>query len=202
MKILNVLFATAAILLSSTAISATRYVSDNIYTYLHSGPSSKFRIIGTVRTGEKIKTLSSNKKTKFTQIKTLKGKIGWIQTSEVQNELPAKLVLPTVQEDLKTAKQKLKNIHDKNKKKMATNIDTIDQQDKLIADLKNEKVSLQKTIMELKEKSLELDLLQSTKKDRVKMEWMINGGGVLLFGLIIGLILPFIPRRKKRQENW
>ena len=107
-----------------------------------------------------------------------------------------------MQEDLKTAKQKLKNIHDKNKKKMATNIDTIDQQDKLIADLKNEKVSLQKTIMELKEKNLELDLLQSTKKDRVKMEWMINGGGVLLFGLIIGLILPFIPRRKKRQENW
>jgi len=202
LKSLKYLFVVSAILMSCIATSAPRYVSDDIYIYLHSGPGIEFRIIGTAKASDKVETLKYDKKTKFMQIKTPRGKVGWVKMSELQKSLPAKLLLPKVQEDLKTAQQKLANIASKNKQKMAKNVDTIRQQNELIANLKDEKSSLQTTILELKERNLELDLLQSTKDDRVKMEWMINGGGVLIFGLVIGLILPFIPRRKKRKENW
>jgi len=202
LKNLKYLFTIVALLISSVAISAPRYVSDDIYIYLHSGPSLEFRITGTVKSGDRVETLKYNKATKFTRIKTSHGKVGWVKNSELQTNLTAKLLLPKVQKDLKLAQDKLANIANKNKQKMAGNVDTIIQQEKLITNLRRERSSLQNSIMELKERNLELDLLQSTKDDRVKMEWMINGGGVLIFGLIIGLILPFIPRRKKRRENW
>jgi SH3 domain protein len=202
LKKLKYLFTITALLISSVTISATRYVSDDIYIYLHSGPNLDFRIIGTVKSGERVNTLEYNTETKFMRIKTPQGKVGWVKNSELQANLTAKLLLPKVQKDLKSIQNKLANIAKKNKEKMADNIDTITQQEKLITNLRSESSSLQKTIMELKERNLELDLLQSTKDERVKMEWMINGGGVLIFGLVVGLILPFIPRRKKRRENW
>ena len=82
------------------------------------------------------------------------------------------------------------------------NIQSITDKENLIAKLQSEKKYLQESIEELKAKNLELDLLQDTKDERIKMEWMMYGGSVLVFGLLIGLIIPFLPRRKKRRDNW
>ena len=72
----------------------------------------------------------------------------------------------------------------------------------IVDNLKQDKLQLQQEIVDLKARNLELDLLQETKDSRVKMQWLLNGGGVLFLGLIIGLLIPFLPRRKKRKNNW
>ena len=43
------------------------YISDKLFTYVHSGPSNDYRIIGSVDAGEPIRVLSRNKASGFTQ---------------------------------------------------------------------------------------------------------------------------------------
>jgi len=135
------------------------------------------------------------------EVKTPKGKVGWVKLSELQKDLPATIQLPQVQKQLEEAENKLANIAQENAKQQKENIQSITEKEALIATFESDKEYLQKTIEDLKAKNLELDLLQDTKDERVKMEWMMYGGSVLFFGLLIGFIIPFLPRRKKRQ-NW
>lgn len=202
LKTLKYITGILSLTLSLHAFAATRYVSDDIFIYMHSGPSLDYRIIGTIKAGTAVNTLKYDSKTKFMQVKTPKGKTGWVKSKELQQDLPAKTLLPEVQKQLQTAQAKLANIAQENAQTLQEKAQSIIEKENLINDLQNERTSLLKTIDDLKAKNLELDLLQDTKDERIKMEWMMYGGSVLFFGLLIGLIIPFLPRRKKRQNNW
>lgn len=41
-----------------------------------------------------------------------------------------------------------------------------------------------------------------TKDEAVQMQWFMRGAGVAGIGLILGILLPMIPRRKKRDNQW
>ncbi|MCK5820226.1 MAG: TIGR04211 family SH3 domain-containing protein [Psychromonas sp.] len=187
---------------SFNSYSAVRYISDDIYVFLLAGPGTQYRITGTIKVGEKVDTLKYDAATKFMRVKTRAGKIGWVKNSELQQGLPAKIRLPAIQKQLTNSKKKLSTIADDNKKSQSDSINQLSTQTALIEQLQTEKASLEQTITSLKARNLELDLLQDTKEDRVKMEWMINGGAVLFFGLLLGLLVPLIPRRKKKKNNW
>ncbi|WP_435236162.1 TIGR04211 family SH3 domain-containing protein [Psychromonas sp. PT13] len=202
MKLFNYILSTLTLIFCVNAFAATRYVSEDIYTYLHSGPSLDYRIIGTVKVGSKLTTLKYDSNTKFMQVRTDKGKTGWVKNSELQEELPSAALLPQVQKELLEAQTRLKNIDSENARTQQENIQSITDKENLIAKLQSEKKFLEENMEKLKAKNLELDLLQDTKDERVKMEWMMYGGSVLVFGLLIGLIIPFLPRRKKRRDNW
>jgi SH3 domain protein len=202
LKTIKYLLATLLVTLSFNSVALTRYVSDDIYIYLHSGPGLEFRITGTLKVGSTVETLKYDKKTKFMQIKTTSGKTGWVKNGELQKEKPAKTLLPSIKAQLLTAQQKLENNAQQSSDLLIAKEDEMDQQAQLIDNLQSEKADLQQAILDLKAKNLELDLLQDTKGERIKMQWLLNGGGVLIFGLLLGLLVPFIPRRKKRKDNW
>lgn len=202
MKTLKYIIAIISLTFCVNLLAATRYVSDNIYIYMHSGPSQNYRIIGTIKAGTPVTTLNYDSDTKFMQVKTPRGKTGWVQGKELQEELPAVTLLPEVKKQLEEAQTKLSNIVQENEKTLQENALSMTEKDNLIVNLQNEKKYLQQTIDELKAKNLELDLLQDTKEERIKMEWMLYGGSVLFFGLLVGLIIPFLPRRKKRRDHW
>lgn len=185
-----------------STLAKVRYVSDDLFIYLHSGPGSDYRIIGTLKSGSEVSTLKYNEKTKFMQIKSSTGRVAWMKASELQNALPAKNLLPAVQEKLKMAQKKLANIATENAASLADKEQLFQQKILLVDNLNQEKSLLQQEILELKAHNLELDLLQETKESRIQMQWLLNGGGVLILGLLIGLLVPFLPRRKKRTNNW
>ncbi len=182
--------------------AATRYVSDEVFIYLHSGPGLDYRITGTLKVGTEVKTLKYDESAKFMQVESSAGRIGWMKLSELQKTLPAISLLPAVQEELNKAQLKLKNIAEENRKSLEDKEQLFQDQITLVDNLNEEKSMLQQEILDLKAHNLELDLLQETKDSRVKMQWLLNGGGVLFFGLLIGLVIPFFPRRKKRTNNW
>lgn len=202
LKIFKYLLTPLVLMLSMNSFAETRYISDDVFVYMHSGPGLDYRIIGTLKVGSQVNTLKYDQKTKFMQVKTSTGKVGWMKLAELQKTLPAKSLLPAVQEELKASQEKLKNIASENRKSLADKEQLFQDQIVLVDNLEQEKSFLQQEILDLKARNLELDLLQETKDSRVKMQWLLNGGGVLFFGLLIGLIIPFFPRRKKRTNNW
>ena len=184
------------------SFSETRYISDELSIYLHSGPSLDYRIIGTLEVGTEVNALKYDEETEFMQVKSVAGKVGWMKVSELQKTLPAKILLPTVQKKLKETQKKLDSIAEKNVASLADKEQLFQEQSVLVESLKQEKSSLETEILALKARNLELDLLNETKDSRVQMQWLINGGGILFLGLLVGLLIPYLPRRKKRTNNW
>jgi len=162
----------------------------------------EYRIVGTLKVGEKVNTLKYDEDTQFMQIKTVKDKIVWVKNNELQQALPAKTLLPRIKQQLKDLQSELIKTKVKNSKTLQDKSLSMDKKEILIKNLEDEKRTLQLTIEDLKTRNKELDLLQDTKDDRIKMEWLMYGGSVLFFGLLLGLIIPFLPRRKKRTNNW
>jgi SH3 domain protein len=189
-------------MLSVNSFAEKRYISDELFVYIHSGPSLEYRIIGTLKVGTEVNTLKYNKKTKFMQVKSSSGKTGWMKLSELQETLPAKSLLPTVQKELDEAQKALSNISNENDQKLSEKELILQEQISLVTELKIETDRLNNAVIDLKSRKLELELWQETKESREKMNWMLDGGGFLLLGLLIGLIIPFLPRRKKRTNNW
>jgi len=189
-------------LFSSSSFAAQQYVSDNLTIYIHSGPSLEYRIIGTLKVGSSVNTLEYNEQTKFMHVKTETGRTGWVKVSELQRNPPAKVLLPKVQEQLKTAQEKLNTINSSHGKALSDKTQEISEKDKLIVQLQLDKQNLQKSVSALKALNVEQDILEETKESRVRMEWLMFGGSILFFGIIFGLIIPFLPRRKKNTNNW
>lgn len=46
-----------------------RYISDELSTYVHSGPGNQYRIVGTLNAGEEVTLLSVNDSTNYGQIR-------------------------------------------------------------------------------------------------------------------------------------
>jgi len=180
-----------------TSFAATQYVSDELSIYLHSGPSLKYRIIGSIEVGSSLNTLEYNSETKFSKVKLSDGKIGWVKSSEIQTEPPAKSLLPEIEKQLEQAQNELDKLNGTGEYAGAIN-----DKDNIIAQLDSEKRVLNDKIADLEARNMELDLLQDTKDERIKMEWLMYGGSVLVFGMFVGIIIPFLPRRKKRSDNW
>lgn len=199
MKFINVLL---CLLFTTSSFAATQYVSDDLSIFMHSGPGREYRIIGSMKVGAAVSTLQYDEESKFMQVKSPKGRVGWVKASEIQKQPPAKSLLPEIQSKLQASQEKLENIDQQNKQTLSSKEQAIIDKDNLIAQLEMEKNALRDEISELKARNMELDLLQDTKDERVKMEWLMYGGSVLFFGIIVGLIVPFLPRRKRRQDSW
>lgn len=55
------------------AFAQEYYIADKLYTYIHSGPSNQFRIIGSINAGDKVQLIASNKENGFSQIEDARG---------------------------------------------------------------------------------------------------------------------------------
>ena len=169
---------------------------------MHSGPSLEYRIIGTLAVGTDVNALEYNEETKFMQVKTNAGKTGWVKLSELQQQPPANVLLPKIQKELAAAKNTLKRANNSHEQTVSNKDQEIIDKDKLIAKLRLEKKALEESVAKLEALNVEFDILKETKESRMMMEWLMYGGSILFFGILFGLILPFLPRRKKSNSGW
>ncbi len=54
--IITVLF---TLLAAPAALAADRYISDDLFTFMHSGPNNTYRIMGSVNAGSKVQLLQT-----------------------------------------------------------------------------------------------------------------------------------------------
>jgi SH3 domain protein len=188
-KRFSILFTTVC--LSTSAFAANYYVSDELFTYTHSGPGTKYKIIGIVNAGEKIKIVSTSENSEYTQIIDSKGRNVWMNSKYISNQPGLKEQL----EELKISYSKM----DKNKinleKELATNI-------KQVQELKKLNSSLSKELKQVQQKNEKLNEKLDKEQNELLMRWFTYGGIVAGAGLIFGLILPFLIPSKKQKARW
>lgn len=71
---------------AATAVHAEekRYVSDELNTWVRSGPGDNYRLVGTINAGEEVSVLQTNDSTSYAQIRDSNGRTAWIPLKEAE----------------------------------------------------------------------------------------------------------------------
>ncbi len=87
-----------------------RYISDELSTYVQSGPGNQYRITGTLNAGEAVTLLSVNDSTDYGHIRDHKGRITWIPLEHLSETHSLRTRVQELEQQVKTLTDKLANI--------------------------------------------------------------------------------------------
>jgi SH3 domain protein len=190
--------------LSATAAvhaEETRYVSDELNTWVRSGPGDNYRLAGTVSAGEAVTLLQTNDATQYAQVRDSNGRTAWIPLKELKSEPSFKSRVPDLENQVKTLTDKLNNIDATWNTRTADMQKKVSGSDSAINGLKEENQKLKNELIVAQKKVNAANLQLDDKQRTIIMQWFMYGGGVLGVGLILGLLLPrLVPSRKK--DRW
>ncbi|WED21472.1 SH3 domain-containing protein [Vibrio sp. JC009] len=191
------------LLATPSAFAAQRYIADNLFTYMHSGPSNQFRIIGSVNAGDKVNLVNVNKDTGYSEVVDSKGRKGWVESKFVTRQASMAVRLPKLEKELAEVKAKLANAEKSANQEQAGLIESLDIRNKQIAELEANYSDISQKLTESQKDVRELRARLDTQKEDLLLKYFMYGGGVAGIGLLFGLILPhIIPRRKKSPNGW
>ncbi|MEX9610245.1 TIGR04211 family SH3 domain-containing protein [Providencia manganoxydans] len=184
-----------------TAAAEKRYVSDELSTYVHSGPGTKYRIVGTLNAGESVELLSTDGN--FAQVKDERGRTFWLPTEQLSNIPSMKTRIPQLEAENQKLRQQLENIDNTWNTRTADMQQRVADNDNVVKQLKAENEKLKNELIKSGKKLEIAEVNLDDRRRELILQWFMYGGGVAGAGLIFGLILPhIIPRRKKRNDRW
>ncbi|WP_242441759.1 TIGR04211 family SH3 domain-containing protein [Pseudoalteromonas piscicida] len=166
------------------------YISDNLYIFMHTGPSKNYRILGSVDAGTPI-TILSGADDGFVQIKDDKDREGWVESKFITTEPGLKQQLEDLnqtlvdtQASLNDAQQQLPVLQQNNTNLLAEN------------------AALQDTISGLEKQLQDEQMAQQQKVQKEQHQLLTYGGIIGISGIIIGVILTLFLSRRKRYDGW
>ncbi|MBV1789542.1 TIGR04211 family SH3 domain-containing protein [Marinobacterium sp. D7] len=175
--------------ISAMASAESAHVADDAYVFMNSGPSDQYRINGRVNSGESVVIL--DRKNDYIQIKTESGRVGWLPDSLVDAG-PSNLIrMPKLESDLAEASKLIEA--------QRQEIETlqISAQNRL-----QESEQSQARVSEL-EKEISTLKSQIANMDQSNLiRWLTHGGLVALGGVLLGLLIPYLPKRRKPRNDW
>ncbi|GIU37017.1 peptide-binding protein [Shewanella colwelliana] len=188
---LRLLSLVALMLLSPSLLAAeqTRYISDNVYTFLHGGPGTQYRILGSVEAGQPV-TYSGETQGDYVKIVDHKGREGWVDANLISSEKSFRVQLPEVQTKLDQVQAELSQV-------TADSNDSAQIIRQLRSQLATAEESLSIASNERDSATRELASIQNNER----YEMLKQGGMIAGAGIILGVILVYLPRPRRRQKN-
>lgn len=188
---IRILALVGLILLSPSLLAAgqTRYISDDVFLFLHGGPGTQFRILGSIEAGQEISALGETQGD-YTKIIDHKGREGWVETKMINAQKSFRNQLPEVQAELTKTKAELKQVLESSD----TNEQDLQRMKSLLAQAEK---SLAQASQERDKATYKLTNIQ--KNERFQM-WQ-EGSFIAVIGLLIGVILVYLPRPSRKQKN-
>lgn len=192
----------AGIILCSTPILAqTQYVSENLSTYMRKGAGDNFKISGAIQAGEKVTVL--DRKERYSLIRDSRNREGWILNTDLSNTASPKDLIPQLKQQVQDLTSRLSKIDSEWQQRTAEMQRRTQDSVQKSSDLVAENAQLKRELEILKNKNRDLETMHDAEKREIVIQWFIYGGAVLGAGLLLGLLVPFIiPRRKKNHRGW
>ncbi len=196
------------------------YVSDQLETSLRRGEGLKFKIRRMLKSGEELEILSVNKNTGYTKIRTSGGTEGYVLSRHIMNTPSARLRLDDFQRSNVELRSEIARLQskisqlDEVRKQQSDQITSLQTENNKLkgelaslrdatADVLAIKSKNDQLIKQLTQLSGEKEILERENrdyKDNTKQDWFIRGAAVVLLGILVGLILPKLRRRRRWGE--
>jgi len=167
------------------------FISDDLTIFMHAGPGTNYRILGTINAGTEI-GITGKKENEYSEILDDNNRLTWVETKYLTRQPGLRFVVADLNNKLTSGNNYNAQLDGElNGLKNSLNI------------ANQEKESLQVELTQVKQS---LQAVQSKLKGQdteIKKQWFFNGAIVLGIGLVLGLVLPrFFARRRSSMEKW
>jgi len=181
--------------------SNTRWVSDSLSTYVRSGPTDGYRIVGTLVSGEKVELQQTQGD--YSRVRGSNGSSVWIPSRDLQSVPGQAERLPQLEQQVANLSAELEGINDTWKTRVQGMQETLDSRKTLIDELQAARSGLDSELTQARSELRELQAQLGDENKDVLMRYMVYGGSIAGGGLLAGLILPTLLRvRRKRNDQW
>lgn len=216
-----ILFFVVPLLLVNAAVAETRFVTDQVKITLRSGESTKHKVMQMLPSGSPLEVLNANEETGYSFVRTEEGDTGYVLTrllietpsarqrlaaaeqrlAELQQEpekITSKLVaLQTQYDELKTNYEKAEN----DNRNLKTQLEEIRSTATNAVKIADERNMLRKRVAALNGEVGELNLDNQDLRNQSERKWFMMGAGAIIVGILLGLILPRL-RFRRRRDTW
>lgn len=168
-----------------------RYISDDLFTFLHTGPGRNYRIIGTLVAGTRITVLQENKEKEFLEIIDSEQRTGWVESQYVNKADSIRVLLPGLKTQLAEATQIMQQ--------QSTENDLLNQQ---IADLTSQNADINRKLNKLESENAKISAELADQDQTAKIAWFTRGGIIAVISLLLGIVLTYLPKKRRRNDNW
>ncbi|MGM0855491.1 MAG: TIGR04211 family SH3 domain-containing protein [Pseudomonadota bacterium] len=196
----------AGMLVSVWCINATAqsdgdaWVTDELSTFVRSGPTDGYRIVGTLTAGEQVEVLETSGD--YTRVRGEEGDSVWILSDELQQTPSATEQLPELESQVESLTAELDGINEEWEQRVATMRETLEAREQRIDELETRNNQLGSRADESTEQVRALQARLDTQEEDLLLRYFMYGGGVAGAGLVVGLIVPHLPRRRKKRDRW
>ena len=171
--------------------SSAHYIRDDLFVFMHTGPGRNYRILGSIEAGTPITVIEQDTEAEFTQITDDEGRKGWVESRFVSNTMSQAEQLPIVSEKLAESQSALQATQSENAR-LRQQLNDARQQVSTLTTTSEEQAS---EIIRLTAK------VDSANKDEL-VTWFTRGGMVAGVGILLGVMLTYLPKRKRRNSEW
>jgi len=210
-----------SLLVSSNIVAQDMYVTDKFEIYMRSGESSKHRIVKTLRSGDKVTLINKDRKSGYSEIRISSGKTGYVLTRQLLAEQIARKRIPALEAhiaDLETAPGELSQrltalttAHTQLGEEHQTLLMEKRDIELELAELSRisaDALQIDKERKELRKQVASMIHQVEDQKQQIRemknssiQRWFLIGAGVLAGGILLGLILPNL-RVRRRKDTW
>ncbi len=182
------------------AYAETRYVTENLSTFLRKGAGEQYKIAGAIRAGEAVTVL--DQKDRYTLIRDSKNRDAWILTSELTSTPSSKEENPKLKTQIQELTMKLNRLDSDWQQRTSEMQRRANQAEQQSSQLLEQNSQLKRELEITKNKNRNLEAMLDAGKREIAIQWFIYGGSVLGVGLLLGLLIPFILPKRRRNNGW
>ncbi|WP_234274004.1 TIGR04211 family SH3 domain-containing protein [Billgrantia zhangzhouensis] len=179
---------------------AAHWVSDELTTYVRSGPTDGYRIVGTLTAGEPVTLLETSGD--YSRVENGDGERVWVLSSELQETPSARERLPRMEAQVEQLETELGGINETWEGRVAAMTETLEARERRIAELEERNRQLDSEADQSRQTIRQLQARLDTQEEDLLMRYFMYGGGVAGAGLLVGLIVPHLPRKRRRRDRW
>lgn len=164
------------------------FVSDDLFIYMHSGPGTNYRILGSVTAGSAVTILSTDEEAGFSEIVDERDRTGWIKTEFVAET--------SIRQQIQQLTAQLEDTQPQ----LQTQSDEILRLESVLRAAEQEKVDLNRQLEEQIQLANQLQQQISLQTTDAEKEMFYRGAIVAGSGALAGILLTLLMRRKKRSD--
>jgi SH3 domain protein len=197
----NLAFLTVVFLLLSPLSSAqeteqetdapreVRYISDELFIYLHAGPGRDFRILGSITAGTTVSLIEVDSSAGYAQVEDDRGRTGWVESKFVSR-------IPSIRAELTLARERV--AEQQIEVDEALNAMRKAKRDRQEAE--EQRLSLNRSLTKSLEEKAELARVIDRKDRNDQMRWFTRGTVLALVSVLFGFLLGLYARKRGKSN--
>ena len=166
-----------------------RYISDELFIYLHAGPGRDFRILGSITAGTTVSLIEVDSSAGYAQVEDDRGRTGWVESKFVSR-------IPSIRAELTLARERV--AEQQIEVDEALNAMRKAKRDRQEAE--EQRLSLNRSLTKSLEEKAELARVIDRKDRNDQMRWFTRGTVLALVSVLFGFLLGLYARKRGKSN--